>query len=196
MADTDGYVATVQSALKESKSSLLWIGILMAAVGVLAIVFPLAWSVAANFMVGWVFIFSGVLTLANAFTIKGTGPFFGALLVGLITLVAGVFLLSNPLVGLMILTLTVALVFVFEGAYQMVAAFELRPQSGWGWLLFSAVISVLAGLFIVARLPGASLVVLGLVIGINFLSTGVSLIMLSRAVDQMAEKDQSVGTAA
>lgn len=177
-------VPTLQQAIKESSKSMFWIGILMAVVGVIAIIFPFASSVAANFMVGWIFIFSGVLTIANAFTIKGTGPFFGALLLGLITLVAGVFLLFNPGLGLVILTFTVAIVFVFEGAYQIVAAFELRPEKGWGWLLVSAIISVIAGLIIVARLPGASLVVLGLVIGINFLSSGISLIMISRAADE------------
>jgi len=187
MTEERATVPTFQQAIKESKKHLLWIGILMAVVGVIAIVFPIASSVAANFMVGWVFIFSGILTIANAFTIKGTGPFFGALLLGLLTLVAGVFLLFNPGQGLVILTLTVAIVFVFEGAYQIVAAFELRPEKGWGWLLVSAIISVVAGLIIVARLPGASLVVLGLVVGINFLSTGISMIMLSRAADEIAE---------
>jgi uncharacterized membrane protein HdeD (DUF308 family) len=63
-------------------------------------------------------------------------------------------------------------------------------------LIVSAIVSVLAGLFIVARLPGASLVVLGLVIGINFLSTGFSMIMLAQAADQMKDKDQAAGMTA
>ncbi len=187
MSEPKAAVATFQSAIKENKSSLMWIGILMAAVGAFAILFPFAASVATNFMVGGLFIASGILSIFHAFTVKGTGPFFGALLVGLITLVAGVFLFSNPAAGLLVLTMTVGLVFIFEGAFHVVAAFELRPDKGWGWLLVSAVISILAGLIIVSRLPGASLIVLGLVVGINFLSTGISFIMLSRSADEIAD---------
>ncbi len=173
--------ASFESTIKENKSLLLWTGIAFAMVGALAILFPVVSSVTANFMVGWLFIISGVVMVANAFTIQGTGPFFGALLLGLITLIAGIYLLANPAAGLVVLTLTIAVVFIFEGAYQTVAAFELRPAKGWGWMLVSAIISILVGLLIVSRLPGSSLIVLGLLIGVNFLSSGLSMIMLTRS---------------
>ncbi|MDH3580211.1 MAG: HdeD family acid-resistance protein [Hyphomicrobiales bacterium] len=173
--------ASFEATIKENKSLLLWTGIAFAIVGALAIFFPILSSFTANFMVGWLFIISGVVMGFNSFTIQGTGPFFGALLLGLITLIAGIYLLANPEVGLVVLTLTIAIVFIFEGAYQTVAAFELRPAEGWGWLLVSAIISIVVGLLIVSRLPGASLVVLGLLMGINFLSSGLSMIMLSRS---------------
>jgi uncharacterized membrane protein HdeD (DUF308 family) len=175
-----------KQAIKENKSSLMWIGILMAVTGAFAIFFPFAATVTTNFMVGFLFIFTGVLGVWHSFSIKGTGPFFGALLVGLITMVAGVFLVSNPAEGILLLTLTVGIVFIFEGAYQIFAAFEYRPAKGWGWMLVSAIISIAAGLLIVSKLPGTSLFVLGLLLGINFLSTGISMIMLSRAADEEA----------
>lgn len=178
--------ADFKQAIKDNKSSLLWFGILMAVVGAIAIIFPFAATVTTNFMVGFLFLFSGALGVWHSFSIKGTGPFFGALLMGLVTIVAGVFLVANPLEGILILTLTVGIVFIFEGAYQIFAAFEYRPAKGWGWMLVSAIISILAGLLIVSKLPGTSLFVLGLVMGINFLSTGISMIMLSRAADEDA----------
>ncbi|MEP3047282.1 MAG: HdeD family acid-resistance protein [Roseibium sp.] len=173
-----------KEAIKAGKSNLMWVGILMAVVGAIAIIFPFAATVTTNFMAGFLFIGSGILGIWHSFSIKGTGPFFGALLMGLITLVAGVFLIANPLEGILILTLTVGIVFIFEGAYQVFAAFELKPEKGWGWLFVSALISIAAGLLIVSKLPGTSLFVLGLLMGINFLSTGISMIMLSRAVDE------------
>ena len=183
MTDKVGKAVSFETAVKQNKSMFFWVGIGFAIVGVLAILFPVASSVTANYMVGLMFLFSGIVMVVNSFSISGTGPFFGALLLGLITLVAGVYLLANPAAGLAILTLVVAVVFMFEGAYQTVAAFELRPAKGWGWMLVSAIISILAGILIVSRLPGASLVILGLILGINFLSTGISMIVLSRSVD-------------
>ncbi len=182
---TENLAGDFKQVIRESKSSLMWIGILMAVVGAIAILFPFAATVTTNYMAGFLFLFSGVLGVWHSFSIKGTGPFFGALLMGLITIVAGVFLISNPLEGILILTLTVGIVFIFEGAYQIFAAFELRPTKGWGWMLVSAIISIAAGLLIVSKLPGTSLFVLGLVMGINFLSTGISMIMLSKAVDEV-----------
>ncbi|WP_421982169.1 HdeD family acid-resistance protein [Roseibium sp.] len=184
MAETATELATdFKQAIKEGKSNLMWVGIMMAVVGAIAIFFPFAATITANYMVGFLFLFSGALGVWHSFSIKGTGPFFGALLMGLITVVAGVFLLANPLEGVLILTLTVGIVFIFEGAYQIFAAFELRPTRGWGWMLVSAIISIAAGLLIVSKLPGTSLFVLGLIMGINFLSTGISMIMLSKAVE-------------
>jgi len=188
MADATNPNSEYLDVIKENKDSLFWIGVAMSIIGAIAIVFPILSSVATNFMVGWLFVFYGALMIFNSFTIKGTGPFFGALLFGLITLATGVFFLTNPGIGLVFLTITIAIVFMFDGAYQAVMAFEIKPQNGWGWMLFSAIISVLAGLFIIARLPDSSLVVLGILIGVNFLSSGLSMIFLSRSVDRTASQ--------
>jgi len=177
--------ADFKQAVKKGKSTLFWVGLLMCLSGAIAIFFPFAATVTTNFMVGFLFIFSGILGIWHSFSIQGTGPFFGALLMGLVTLVAGVFLVANPGAGILILTMTVGIVFIFEGAYQMFASFEFRPARGWGWMLVSAIISIVVGLLIVSKLPGTSLFVLGLLVGINFLSTGISMIMLSRAADEL-----------
>ncbi len=188
MTDAATLQVDFKQAIKESKSSLMWVGILMAVVGAIAIFFPFAATVTTNYMVGFLFLFYGALGVWHSFSIKGTGPFFGALLMGLITVVAGVLLIANPLEGILLLTLTVGIVFIFEGAYQIFAAFEYRPAKGWGWMLVSAIISIAAGLLIVSKLPGTSLFVLGLIMGINFLSTGISMVMLSKAVDEVDQK--------
>lgn len=182
---TKSMQADFKQAVKESKSTLLWVGILLVIVGIIAIFFPFAATVTANYMVGFLFVFYGALGVWHSFSIKGTGPFFGALLMGLLPVVAGVFLVSNPTAGILILTITVGIVFIFEAAYQVFAAFEYRPAKGWGWMLVSAIISIAAGLLVVSKLPRTSMFVIGLLMGINFLSTGISMIMLSRAADEI-----------
>lgn len=47
-------------------------------------------------------------------------------------------------------------------------------------MVLAGLVSIAAGLLIAAGLPESSLVVLGLLVGINFLGTGISFIMLSR----------------
>ena len=69
---------------------------------------------------------------------------------------------------------------MIEGAFKMLLAFEMKPDGGWIWTLVSALVSILAGVLIAAGLPGASVVVLGLLMGISFLSTGIYMIMMAR----------------
>ena len=120
--------------------------------------------------------------VASAFGAQGTGAFFGQLLVGLLKLGLGFYLLMNPGIGMVALTLLLASIFVVDGAVQTSFAFQLRPAEGWGWVLVSALVSIGAGLLIAAGLPATSLVTLGALVGIKFLSTGIASIALSRSL--------------
>jgi hypothetical protein len=46
----------------------------------------------------------------------------------------------------------------------------------WGFMLFSALVDIALGVIIFAGLPGSAIWVLGLLVGINLLFTGVALI--------------------
>lgn len=166
--------------LGKNKTTLFWTGIAMAVIGLLAVAFPIVATLSVELLIGWVFIFAGIIGFVGAFSYHGTGPFFGALLLALLKVVAGVFLLINPAAGVVALTLVVAVLFMVEGAMQLALAFELKEGSGRGWMIFSAVVAILAGILIAANLPGASVFLLGLLVGFNFLCTGIAMIMLSR----------------
>jgi uncharacterized membrane protein HdeD (DUF308 family) len=73
-------------------------------------------------MVGWLLVLAGVVTIWDAFTVEGTGPFFGELLIGLLKLAFGVYLLRHPDVSMIALTLLLAAVFMIDGAIQVVLA--------------------------------------------------------------------------
>jgi uncharacterized membrane protein HdeD (DUF308 family) len=168
--------------LRAASGKLFWLGLLMVVLGIAAIVFPMISTLAATFLVGWVFLISGVFTLYGSFSIHGTGPFFGALLLGLLSIVAGVYMLFNPLAGAAALTLVVGVLFMFEGAFEIFFAFEMRPHSGWVSVLISGIASVVLAVLIVASWPAISVVVLGILLGVNFLSTGFAYIFVSRAL--------------
>jgi len=166
--------------LQKSSTTLFWAGIAMAVVGLLAVAFPIVATLSVELLVGWVLIFAGIVGFVGAFSYHGTGPFFAALLLSLLKVVTGVFLLINPAAGVVALTLVVAVLFMIEGAMQLALAFELKQGSGRGWMIFSAAIAILAGILIAANLPGASVFLLGLLVGFNFLCSGIAMIMLSR----------------
>jgi uncharacterized membrane protein HdeD (DUF308 family) len=165
--------------LAARKNELFWTGLGMTLVGFLALLFPAIASLSVEIMVGWLLILAGAVTIYGAFSYHGYGPFFGSLLLGLLKVALGVFLLMHPALGVLALTLLLAAIFMVDGAVQTVMAFDLKPREGWGWVLASALISIAVGLLIAAGWPNTSLFAIGLLVGINFLSTGVALLALS-----------------
>jgi len=181
MVDTLAGGGLLRARLKAASGHLFWIGLGMSIVGIAALVFPMISTLVTTLMVGWVFLFAGILMLASAFTIHGTGPFFGALLIGLLTTAAGLFFLFNPLAGAVALTLMVAIIFVIQGASELVIAFEMRPDSRWVWMLLSALASIVLAAVLAFGFPAISQVALGILLGVNFLTTGLGYIFLSQA---------------
>jgi len=168
--------------LKASSGALFWIGLALVVVGIAAIAFPIFSTLVAALLVGWTFLLSGTLMFVGAFSIHGTGPFFGSLLIGLLSVVAGVFLLFNPLAGALALTILLAVVFLIQGAVELVFAFEMRPHTGWLWMAISGLASILLSLVIAAGLPATSVIALGILLGINLLTTGLGYLFVSRAI--------------
>jgi uncharacterized membrane protein HdeD (DUF308 family) len=62
----------------------------------------------------------------------------------------------------------------------------LRPLDGWGWLLLSGIIAIAVGLLLAAELETMSLVSLGILLGVSFLTTGLARIVLSRRLSALA----------
>jgi uncharacterized membrane protein HdeD (DUF308 family) len=172
--------------LRAASSKLFWLGLAMVVLGIAAIVFPIVSTLVATLLVGWVLLISGGVTFVGSFSIHGTGPFFGAVLLGLLSIAAGVFLLFNPLAGEIALTLMVGALFMFQGAFELYFAFEMRPHPGWVGMLVSAIASIVMAVLITASWPGISVVVLGILLGVNFISTGFGYIVVSRALKPSA----------
>jgi uncharacterized membrane protein HdeD (DUF308 family) len=170
--------------LTEKRDDIFWTGTAFTIVGILALIFPFFTTMTVAFMIGWVLIFAGAVTIYGAFSVQGTGPFFGQLLLGLLTLALGVYLVMHPGVSIVALTIMLAAIFMFDGAAQLVLAYDVRPRDGWMWVLLSGLVSIGVGLLIAAEFPGSSRVALGILVGIKFLAAGISYIVFSRSLPE------------
>lgn len=179
--DMDAALAAARAAIAEHWGWFLGLGIVFLLAGIAAIAFPLLSTVAAKIALGWIFMLSGLVAVIHSFSISRWGGFLLNLLVGVLYVVAGGYLAFFPLTGIITLTLLLAALFLAEGILQAVMAFRVRPHEGWGWLLLSGLIAIAAGALIALELPGSATWAIGLLVGINLLSTGVSFIALSLA---------------
>ena len=136
-------------------------------------------SVAVDIYVGWLFMFSGLLGLVAMFSARDASAFFWMLLTAALALAVGIMLIWKPAEGTVSLTIVLTAFFVAEGAFQIGATLsyrEVMPNS-WGWLLASGITDlVLAGL-IICFWPLSASWTLGLIVGVNLITTGLAILM-------------------
>jgi uncharacterized membrane protein HdeD (DUF308 family) len=162
-------------------NGLMRMGGVLMLIGAAALLSPMVSGLVATLYVGWMLIFSGAASLYGAFAVRGVGPFFGALLLGLLSLACGGFILARPIGGELAITLCLGGVFLAQGAFETALAFAVRPAPGWSWMLVSALASIALSVVILIAWSGLSLVVLGAVIGVNFLSSGLAFLAVGAA---------------
>jgi uncharacterized membrane protein HdeD (DUF308 family) len=95
----------------------------------------------------------------------------------------GVLLLYRPIAGTVTLTLALTAFFVAEGVFQIVTSIAYRkvlPDS-WGWLLASGVCDLILVAIIVYSWPLSAAWTLGLLAGVNLLTSGVAIVMTAFA---------------
>ena len=164
------------------------LGCLLILLGILAFASPLMASIATEIYIGWLFIFSGVLELIYAFKTRNEGQVFLKLAFGLLFIASGLFLLFYPFQGVVSLTLVVGS-FIFSGSVtQIVQAIQMRPARGWQWTIFSGLSGLLLASLILLQWPSNALWVLGLLVGIDLITDGVTIIGLSLAGSQMLDR--------
>ena len=164
--------------------SIVW-AVLSIVAGLFALALPLEASLGAVLVIGWVLIFSSVFQFLHAFKTKGIGSIVWKLLVALLYLGVGVYFLVHPLLGMATLTLALAIFFFAEGLTDLVTYFQVRKAGASGWILVNALITLLLGVVIWRHWLSSSLWVIGTLLGISMLLTGMTRLMVTLAARRL-----------
>jgi uncharacterized membrane protein HdeD (DUF308 family) len=180
-ADLDRLQSAVANSLHAHWRFFLAEGIILFILGILAIVVPQIATIAAEVLIGWLILMSGIVGLISTFRMRGAPGFWWSLLSAVIGIVAGVVLLAWPLSGALSLTLILTVFLVLEGVVSILYALEhKRELSGrWGMMLFSGVVDLFLAGIIFAGLPGTAAWAIGLLVGINLVFGGSALISMA-----------------
>jgi uncharacterized membrane protein HdeD (DUF308 family) len=179
---------TLVDGVKRASGWSIALGVLMIVAGMLAILAPLLAGVVVVYVVAWTAIFNGVAQLVYGFRSHSGGKLVLEVLLGLLYIAAGIFILIHPEGGLLALTLIIACILLVYGVFALVLAFQMRPLPGWGWVLFDAIVTVLLGFLIWRHWPVNAGWIVGTLLGISFISSGVSRLMVSLAVRKLAAR--------
>ena len=133
------------------------------------------------------------MTLVRGIRMKGLPGSGIAMVFGLMTALVGLMFLAFPVEGAISLTIILAILFFFQGAMEIGAAMLFRGMSSWGWMLVSGLASLVLAILLLLNLPATAPWAIGLLVGINLLFTGISLLNLgtvsSVRIDEGADDD-------
>src|ERR1700744_3335778 len=105
----------MSAAVREHWKAFLIEGILLAVLGLAAMIVPPLASLAVTIFVGWMFLISGIAGLALTFWARGLPGFWWSLISAVLAVSGCAILLANPAQGRGTLTFVVVADFVPEG---------------------------------------------------------------------------------
>ena len=173
----------MRAAVREHWKAFLVEGILLVLLGLAAIILPPLASLAVTIFLGWLFLISGIAGLVLTFWTRQMPGFWWSLVSAALAIAAGIILLARPVQGTLTLTIVVGAYFLAEGIATIMYALEHRRELSqrWSWLLVAGLMDILIAIIIVAGLPGSALWAIGLLVGINLMFGGASLIGMALA---------------
>ena len=176
----------VTAAMRDHWKAFLIEGIVLVVLGLAAIVVPPLASLAITLFLGWMFLVSGIIQLVLTFSARQLPGFGWSLISAILAAIAGIVLLLWPVQGILSLTIVVGVYFVMEGVATIMYALDHRKQLSqrWGFLVAAGIADLVVAALIVTGLPGSAAWAIGLLVGINLVIGGASLIGMALAARQ------------
>lgn len=164
--------------LRNQAGLLLGLGFAMIVLGSLALYSTVTATFISVKLLAWLFIISGFIQLGHAFYSRGWSGFLLQILLGVISIIAGIVILKDPLTGAVTLTLLLSFLFIVQGVIRIVLSLTKKFEH-WVWILVSGILSVILGFMILYQWPWSGLYIIGLFVGIDLIFNGWTLIILS-----------------
>jgi len=180
-------LSRLQSAMSQTVKAhwkaFLFEGILLAVLGIAALILPPLASLAVAIVLGWMFLISGIGGLIVTYWARSSPGFWWSLISAALAVLAGMLLLARPMQAVLTLTIVLGAYFLAEGVTTIMYALEHRRElSGrWSWLLISGLVDIAISFMVITGLPSTAEWAIGVLVGINLLFGGASLIGMALA---------------
>jgi uncharacterized membrane protein HdeD (DUF308 family) len=169
-------------ALRRGRRRLLIAGIVATIIGIVAIAVPAVASVATAIFIGWILVVASAFEFTDAFSVRDPRRTALRALLALLTLAVGLYLLLAPLDGTFTLTVMLVLWFVASGLARIAFGISERGVPGAGMTVVNGLLSLALGILVALELPASADWAIGLLVGVDLLFAGLTLIGLARAL--------------
>lgn len=177
-------IQTRMEVARQNWGWLLTVGILFVLLGTIGLGMTVALTLTSILFLGAFLLVGGVFSLF--YTIKDRKGKTGTeltlnILLAILYVIAGIWVINNPAMASALTTAMIAGLLSALGVIRIIAAFEKKPEAGWGWLLVAGLVSLLLALLIFLHWPVSGLWVIGLFIAIEMIFHGWSYIIIALA---------------
>ena len=156
--------------------------------GFLSIVVPFAAGLSVTIIVGALLLISGATQIMVVFRSGSVSEHGLQVFIGILGLVAGIYMVFQPVAALATLTLFLAAYFIASGILESIAAFGARPAKGWGMLLFAGIVSLVLGLMIWQQYPLSGAWAVGILVGVKLILVGWTLFVIGGAAKSLVNE--------
>ena len=177
----------VLGAAAKAPGALIGLGILFIVLGMIGVAGQVMFSFVTINVLGAFLIIGGGLQFAHAIKSHGWKSVGIQIVLAVLYIVAGLFTWAFPIPALEGITLWLAAIFFVTGFLRLVSAFQHRHFGEWFWLVLLSAISILMGVMIMNGYPSSSLWLPGLLIAIELLLQGWSMLFLGLAARKLIQ---------
>ena len=183
MASSDPSLGDMQRAVANAFGThwrlFLFQGVVMIVLGVVAVCAPVAATIAVDIYVGWLLLISGVIGLVAIVSTHHVHAFLWSLITAALSVVIGILLILKPIEGAVSLTVVLTAFFIAEGVFQTAIAIAARHvmTGTWVWMMISGIADLALAAIIILGWPGTAIWALGLLVGVNLLTSGWAIVV-------------------
>jgi uncharacterized membrane protein HdeD (DUF308 family) len=177
----------VREGLARTWKTLRTVGIVTIILGCLAILLPEIFSLGASVFAGVILVIASAYLAAAAFWAHGVGSLLARMAWALLTFVVGLWLILEPHNGSLALTLVLGIYFLLMGITRLLIAFAGRGQPNAGWIGLSGICGLIVGILVLAKFPSSGDWAIGLLIGIDLIFLGWSLISVAQVGKEVSK---------
>ncbi len=177
----------IQSVNRAIQDLTIWIvalGGLLILLGFGAIVVPFLMPGAVVLALAWVFLIGGLLRIVYAFQSRPSPGFWLKMSVGFLNEVASLLLFTKLMEPYLSISMLLGITIFLKGLLEVAIFFQLQPGSSRNWVIVSGLFSGGLGVLLISNLKSGAAWLLGLLVGLSFIATGLWFIMLSLWIDK------------
>jgi uncharacterized membrane protein HdeD (DUF308 family) len=178
MTENTANATEIRQEAKKQLNIGIILSVLIILLGLVAIALPNVTTIVAETWIAVTLVSVGFGTILYAIQTRLEG-FIWKLLLGILYVATGIFLFTQPLTGVLTLTLLLGTFFLTEGVMESILAFKIRPRQNWQWVLVNGITTLGLGVLVWLQWPTNAPWLIGTLVGVSVLATGISRLMLS-----------------
>lgn len=169
----------IEDNIRHHRKAYLFQGFLFVILGAISLFVPMVAAESFELLMGAFLVITGVTQALSGYASNRHKVI---LLSSMASIIAGALMLIWPDAGVLVLATIVGVFLLAEAIFEIATAVAYAPFTGWIWMLLSGIVTLALATMIFVGWPVSGVWILGILLGINFLFFGMSMLMIVNSV--------------